>query len=129
MTFKKPFRAVPIQLGERYQAKQKRENHIKTAKIFAAAIAIGVMVGAVTGLHEAGALSNIEDSLKKAAVAAGFMRAREPQAGDHWPSCNAARTAGTSPLHAGEPGYRPELDADGDGVACEPYRRMPFRRM
>jgi hypothetical protein len=23
---------------------------------------------------------------------------------------------------AGEPGYRPEMDGDGDGIACEPWR-------
>ncbi|WP_231634849.1 excalibur calcium-binding domain-containing protein [Novosphingobium sp. KN65.2] len=23
----------------------------------------------------------------------------------------------------GQPGYRPEMDGDGDGVACKPYRR------
>ena len=28
-----------------------------------------------------------------------------------------------APLHRGAPGYRRELDADGDGVACEPYGR------
>lgn len=36
-------------------------------------------------------------------------------------NCDAARSAGAAPLHAGEPGYRPKLDRDGDGVACEPY--------
>lgn len=36
--------------------------------------------------------------------------------------CADARAAGAAPIHAGEPGYRPGLDADGDGVACEPYR-------
>lgn len=35
--------------------------------------------------------------------------------------CSHARAAGAAPLHAGEPGYRSELDRDGDGVACEPY--------
>ncbi|WP_328392854.1 excalibur calcium-binding domain-containing protein [Nocardia sp. NBC_00416] len=34
-------------------------------------------------------------------------------------SCAAARAAGVAPLHRGEPGYRPGLDRDGDGVACE----------
>jgi hypothetical protein len=34
-------------------------------------------------------------------------------------SCAAARSAGAAPLHVGEPGYRPGLDRDGDGVACE----------
>jgi micrococcal nuclease len=37
-------------------------------------------------------------------------------------SCAAARAAGAAPLYRGRPGYRPQLDADGDGIACEPYR-------
>ncbi|WP_205413119.1 excalibur calcium-binding domain-containing protein [Austwickia chelonae] len=32
------------------------------------------------------------------------------------------RRAGTAPLRRGDPGYRPELDRDGDGVACERRR-------
>ncbi|HEX2760329.1 MAG TPA: excalibur calcium-binding domain-containing protein [Rhizomicrobium sp.] len=40
----------------------------------------------------------------------------------YYPNCAAARAAGAAPLRFGEPGYRPPLDADGDGVACEPYR-------
>ena len=35
--------------------------------------------------------------------------------------CSDAREAGAAPLHVGDPGYRSELDRDGDGVACEPY--------
>jgi len=38
-------------------------------------------------------------------------------------NCDAARAAGAAPLHAGEPGFGPHLDADRDGVACEPYPR------
>jgi hypothetical protein len=34
--------------------------------------------------------------------------------------CADAHTAGAEPLHRGEPGYRPQLDADNDGIACEP---------
>lgn len=36
--------------------------------------------------------------------------------------CNEVRAAGKAPLHAGDPGYRIEMDGDGDGVACEPHR-------
>lgn len=36
-----------------------------------------------------------------------------------YPDCAAARAAGAAPLHRGDPGYRPALDRDGDGVACE----------
>ena len=37
----------------------------------------------------------------------------------YYRNCDAARAAGAAPLYRGEPGYRPELDRDGDGVACE----------
>lgn len=34
-------------------------------------------------------------------------------------NCDEAVAAGHAPLHVGDVGYRPELDADHDGVACE----------
>lgn len=40
----------------------------------------------------------------------------------HYSGCNAVRAAGKAPLHAGQPGYRSEMDGDGDGIACEPIR-------
>jgi excalibur calcium-binding domain-containing protein len=40
----------------------------------------------------------------------------------YYPNCAAARADGVAPLYLGQPGYRAPLDADGDGVACEPYR-------
>jgi endonuclease YncB( thermonuclease family) len=42
-----------------------------------------------------------------------------PSASAYYDNCKAARRAGAAPLHAGQPGYRPDLDGDGDGVACE----------
>lgn len=39
----------------------------------------------------------------------------------YYPNCAAARRAGVAPIQRGEPGYRSELDADDDGIACEPY--------
>ncbi|MFD7652730.1 thermonuclease family protein [Actinosynnema sp. NPDC059797] len=43
----------------------------------------------------------------------------DPPAGAYYANCAAARAAGAAPLYAGQPGYRPGLDRDGDGVACE----------
>ena len=40
----------------------------------------------------------------------------------HYAGCNEVRALGKAPLHAGEPGYRSEMDGDGDGIACEPHR-------
>lgn len=39
--------------------------------------------------------------------------------GTYYPDCDAARAAGAAPLAHNSPGYRPELDHDGDGIACE----------
>lgn len=36
-------------------------------------------------------------------------------------NCREARAAGAAPLYAGQPGYGTHMDADGDGIACEPY--------
>jgi len=40
----------------------------------------------------------------------------------HYSGCNEVRAAGKAPLLADQPGYRSEMDGDGDGVACEPIR-------
>ncbi|MFI6642508.1 excalibur calcium-binding domain-containing protein [Streptomyces sp. NPDC050504] len=37
----------------------------------------------------------------------------------YYRNCAEARDAHAAPLHLGEPGYRPGLDADGDGTACD----------
>lgn len=37
----------------------------------------------------------------------------------YYKNCVAVRAAGKAPLHRGDPGYRPELDRDNDGIACE----------
>ncbi|MGW6581162.1 excalibur calcium-binding domain-containing protein [Streptomyces globisporus] len=46
--------------------------------------------------------------------------ASESPAGVYYENCDAARAAGAAPLLRGEPGYRDELDGEGDGIACEP---------
>ena len=45
------------------------------------------------------------------------------QSSVYYKNCAAAIAAGAAPLHRGEPGYRPGLDSDGDGVACEPKKK------
>ncbi|GAB0106537.1 hypothetical protein JMUB6875_55230 [Nocardia sp. JMUB6875] len=43
-----------------------------------------------------------------------------PAADDvYYANCAEARKAGAAPIKKGEPGYRPALDRDNDGVACE----------
>lgn len=38
----------------------------------------------------------------------------------YYRTCDAARTAGAAPIYYGQAGYRPELDRNNDGIACEP---------
>ncbi|MEV6658656.1 excalibur calcium-binding domain-containing protein [Nocardia fluminea] len=45
--------------------------------------------------------------------------APQTPASAYYKNCDAARAAGAAPIHIGEPGYRPELDRNKDGVACE----------
>ena len=40
----------------------------------------------------------------------------------YYAGCNEARAAGVAPIYRGQPGYRPEMDGDSDGIACEPHR-------
>lgn len=39
------------------------------------------------------------------------------------PNCDAARAVGLAPARRGQPGYYASHDADGDGIACEPWPR------
>ena len=41
----------------------------------------------------------------------------------YYRNCREARAAGAAPIYRGQPGYRPEMDGDNDGIACEPIRR------
>lgn len=45
------------------------------------------------------------------------------QSSVYYKNCAEVQAAGAAPLHRGEPGYRPGLDKDGDGVACEPKKK------
>lgn len=48
------------------------------------------------------------------------MRAKHVAA---YPNCAATRALGLAPAYRGQPGYWPQHDRDGDGVACEPWPR------
>jgi hypothetical protein len=114
MSFRKPFRAPPLRLGPYHRAERRGAYFSFAAKALAAALAGGLLVGAVS-------LPAVREQVGKASVTLGVARGRAPQAGDYWAGCNDARAAGTAPIYIGEPGYREGMDGDGDGVACEPY--------
>jgi hypothetical protein len=113
---------VPIRDGHRYRRTATRKRVPTTSMIFAAAALVGTSIGIGSTAFGRDSLEQAAAALKPFAVSAGFLRARAPQEGDHWSRCDEARTAGSAPIYAGEPGYRDGLDGDGDGIACEPYR-------
>jgi hypothetical protein len=61
-----------------------------------------------------------QDEPAQAAAAGGSPTVR---ASVYYSGCNEVRAAGRAPLYRGDPGYRPEMDGDSDGIACEPIRR------
>lgn len=69
---------------------------------------------ATTYKNEAGYVSR---SLLSTGVATSAPKAAPADV--FYANCAAARAAGAAPIRVGEPGYRPKLDRDGDGVACE----------
>lgn len=115
-------RSNVIVLGDVYRSKQRASTRQRAVKVLGVGVALGVLVG----FHESGDLARAATvagtASKEFAVSQGIMRANTPQPGAYYRYCADARAAGVAPLYAGEPGYRPELDRDSDGVACEPYR-------
>ncbi len=47
------------------------------------------------------------------------MHGKGTGAGSYFQNCDAARAAGAAPMKKGDPGYRKELDPNGNGVACD----------
>ena len=57
---------------------------------------------------------------------AADLRLLKPERGfgfTHYPRCDEVLAAGKAPLHVGQPGYREDMDEDGNGIACKPIRR------
>ncbi len=122
MSFKKPFRASPVRLGPYHKAQQRRQQSIKAAKVLVVAAAGGLMMGLFTAMSANGSLTGIHSGVREVAESSGLARKNTPMPGAHYSGCDDARAAGVAPLYVGEPGYRSQMDGDGDGIACEPYR-------
>lgn len=87
--------------------------------------AIILLVSAIVlGLAGGYAWSKWSSPAAAHAVAAGSagpqQTAKELEATVYFDSCQQAQAAGKAPMLQGRPGYRAELDPDGDGVACPP---------
>lgn len=61
---------------------------------------------------------------RQAATVANARRAQASQpssssSGTYYATCQDARDAGAAPINKGQPGYRTELDPNGNGIACD----------
>ncbi|QDZ06429.1 excalibur calcium-binding domain-containing protein [Sphingomonas panacisoli] len=113
MGFKKPFRAQPVRLGKHYR----REARRKTIVTLTRAAVFGMALAAASIVFERPARLAWRGLTESPTATA----ARENSV--YYAGCDEARRAGAAPIYKGEPGYRPEMDGDNDGIACEPYRR------
>ena len=103
MTFKKPFRAKPVKLGPYWKQEQRRKSVRQIVRIAVFTLLVFLVGMAVTNWE------TYQPSVPVSAVSV------------YYPNCDSARAAGAAPLRRESPGYRSALDADGDGIACEPY--------
>ena len=104
MTFGKPFQAAPVKLGAHAVAEEERKHRLAVRRRLASAAALAVLVF-IIGM-----------------VATNWNLVR-PKIATFYPTCASARADGVTPIKRGEPGYLAALDADSDGVACEPHPR------
>ena len=79
-------------------------------------------LGAMTMAHMVAALAVAAIALPLPAEAQRARRSAPSRGDVYYPNCDAARAAGAAPIRRGQPGYRPGLDRDNDGIACEPRR-------
>ena len=85
-----------------------------------------IVVGGVAG-YAWSALGPATAQERPSAPRPAFEAPQEPEQVEqsaYYPNCDAVRSSGNAPIFAGQPGYRDALDADGDGIACEPYVGM-----
>jgi len=76
--------------------------------------------GASTATPAAGLAATTPAAANTAAATTAAQAPASASAGDpYYKNCAAARAAGAAPLHRGQPGYREQMDGDGDGIACE----------
>ena len=139
MSFRNPFEAVPIEVGELYREGRVAEQRARLLKLGLFGLlggiglgyaAISLRNGDFSWLRDAGPeRTTSQQDLAEPGVSSqpaaqlifdGQVRTRAPQRGDYWRGCYSARAVGTAPILRGEAGYREGLDADGDGIACEP---------
>lgn len=87
------------------------------------ALRLGIWGGEFQMPRDYRATNPVAPPVAQRAVALRPRRTATPAVvGVYFRNCAHARAAGAAPLYRGRPGYRPEMDGDSDGVACEPFR-------
>jgi hypothetical protein len=86
------------------------------------------VIPTATGVAEAPSTASMQDRDwatrgAPASHAGHAPRQLATQQGVYYAGCNEVRAVGKAPLYEGQPGYRVEMDGDGDGIACEPHRQ------
>jgi len=101
---------------------------LRVFTLFRLALALGALFGYLwsrAASPEAASAPAASAAAVAATTAPAAQTDQQPDDVEHsvyYASCADARAAGHAPIFAGQPGYRSALDADGDGIACEPYR-------
>jgi hypothetical protein len=85
--------------------------YVQTLRDAFGILVLGAMIG-VSGFVVVDSLREPEHQTRE-----GMFAFRGP----YYASCREVFLDGRANIRRGEPGYRPALDADGDGLACEPY--------
>ena len=118
---------MPIREGRKYRARRQRRETVAYARsrskaiaLFAGAAAVGVGIGVLTIPTRDGP-SIGSAYLRQVAQTQGLLDDQGKATWTWYRNCAQARAAGVAPLQRSELGYRSALDADNDGIACEPY--------
>ena len=71
----------------------------------------------------AGLVSQAQAAVESSEVRQAVMEIVDPPApvDQHFRGCDDARAAGRENIPISDPSYRPWMDGDGDGWACEPW--------
>lgn len=78
-------------------------------------MAMYAVAGAAAGMGAFAVIDALGPPEEPSALGALSLRA------PYYASCREAFQDGRANIRRGEPGYRSQLDADNDGLACEPY--------
>ena len=120
MSFKKPFRAQPVILGEYSRTEETRNRRKRAFRTTAKAACVAVIVF-VTGAGIVNRKVLQRHFTTMPTFSATLTKQGHSKSSVYYRTCASARADGAAPILRGSPGYWRALDADGDGIACEPY--------